>query len=126
MLSLSNKGLDRLIGKISVERLHQREILAQRDRNLRIAQRCKKLNEHAGKIARPTVPVKGCSQRASPRFPFYALVFSCNGMSSIIQSAGYPLVADSTLDLPAFSIKLAATTAAPVRQRRVITYSFAQ
>ena len=53
--------LDRLIGEVGVERLHQRQIFAQGHRDLRVAQRCEELQEHGIQIARRTAPVK--SQR---------------------------------------------------------------
>ena len=51
--------LDRLVGEIGVERLHQRQIFAQGHRDLRVAQRCEELQEHGIQIARRTAHVKG-------------------------------------------------------------------
>ena len=52
------KILHALIGEVGVERLHQRQIFAERDRNLGVAQRREELQEHERQIARPCSPVK--------------------------------------------------------------------
>ena len=54
--------LDRLLGEVGVERLHQRQIFAQGDRDLGIAQRCEELQEHGLQIARRTANVKGLAR----------------------------------------------------------------
>ena len=59
--------LDRLIGEVGVERLHQRQIFAQGHRDLRVAQRCEELQEHGLQIARRTAHVKGLRMRKGRR-----------------------------------------------------------
>jgi hypothetical protein len=55
--------LDALIREIGVERFHQREVFAQRNRHLRVAQRCEELQTDGLQIARRTAGVKGAALR---------------------------------------------------------------
>src|SRR4051794_24164366 len=68
-----------LLGQVGLERLDQRQIFMQRDRDLRIAQRCEELQKHALQIARRTMNVKG---RRGLDLPGFSIRIEATGLSA--------------------------------------------